>query len=109
MTKTKPMTDEWKEEIGSILDELIDSQKDFRNQTPLGKQTSVLIAHKKAVVLIDSILTQATSKAREEALDDMFLEIAKLAVPDERQPSAGDLHINMDDIHEIRKSLKRDK
>lgn len=37
-----------------------------------------------------------------EALDDMFLEIAKLADPDEGQFNPGNLETNMDDIHEIR-------
>jgi hypothetical protein len=88
---TKPMTDEW--------------QTIFLNagtEKGLG-DLSMMIG------VVSEIIAQATSKAREEALDDMFLEIAKLAVPDERQPSAGDLHVNMDDIHEIRKSLKKDK
>jgi hypothetical protein len=48
----------------------------------------------------------AVEKERERCLDDMFLEIAKLAEPDERQPSAGDLHTNMDEIYIIRDKIK---
>lgn len=50
-------------------------------------------------------LTLSESRVRGEALTDMFLEIAKLAEPDERQSSSGDLHTNMDDIWEIKKRL----
>lgn len=49
---------------------------------------------------------EATRKERERCLDKMFLEIAKLAEPDDRQPSAGDLHTNMDEIHKIRSKIK---
>lgn len=46
-------------------------------------------------------------KQYKKALSDMFLEIAKLAEPDERQPSAGDLKTNMDNIWEIKKKLEQ--
>lgn len=56
-----------------------------------------------------SLLHQSNERLVEdtykEALNDMFFEIANLAEPDERQPSAGDLNTNMDFIHEIRKKL----
>ena len=52
-------------------------------------------------------LSQAIVKAREETLNDFFLEIAKLAEPDERQPNPGELHTNMDDIFEIKEALSK--
>lgn len=58
---------------------------------------------------IEYLLTQSHQQGYKEGLDDMFLEIAELAEPDERQPSAGDLHTNMDDIYEIKKKLLKDK
>lgn len=62
---------------------------------------------------LEEVVSHSLAEARREeridsykkALDDMFLEICKLAEPDERQPSAGDLHTNMDDIHSIRTML----
>lgn len=53
-----------------------------------------------------SLISHIREEAYKSALDDMFLEIAKLAEPDERQASAGDLHTNMDNIHKIRVALK---
>jgi len=44
-------------------------------------------------------------KAYKSGLNNMFDELCKLAEPDERQPSAGDLNINLDDVHKIRTEL----
>lgn len=57
----------------------------------------------------NTIATKSVEESYKKALDDMFLEICKLAEPDERQPSAGDLNTNMDNIHDIRVKLSKPK
>lgn len=58
---------------------------------------------------IKSLISQSTQKAASEAyksgMNDLFLKIAGLAEPDERQPGAGELHTNLDDIYKIVASL----
>jgi len=71
---------------------------------------------------VESFLNQALTKAYEagqksrekeivevynKALGDMFIKIAELAEPDERQPNPGELHTNMDDIFEIKEALSK--
>ncbi len=65
----------------------------------------ILTNESRSIKRLDEVLTLSESRVRGEALTDMFLEIAKLAEPDERQSSSGDLHTNMDDIWEIKKRL----
>jgi hypothetical protein len=52
-------------------------------------------------------LATALEEQYKKALSDMFLAIAKLAEPDERQLSAGDLTTNMDNIWEIKVKLEK--
>ena len=65
--------------------------------------------YKDTYKLIENFIRHSVQEARaegyKEALNDMFDEIYKLAEPDERQPSSGDLHTNMDEMHNIRTKL----
>jgi hypothetical protein len=58
---------------------------------------------------IKDFIRQEKQRSYEDALSDYFLAIADLAEPDERQPSAGDLHTNMDDIFDIKNKLLKTK
>lgn len=49
----------------------------------------------------------AYAKGKADGADKMFLEIAKLAEPDERQFGAGCLNTHLDEIHKIRADLKQ--
>lgn len=100
-----------------ILDTIEQLNKEFGEYCPIAHKT---VVSKKLADFIKQALTksfEAGQKSREKeiadsynkALGDMFIKIAELAEPDERQPSAGDLHTNMDNIHEIRQSLSLTK
>ena len=56
---------------------------------------------------VKNFLATALEEQYKKALSDMFLAIAKLAEPDERQLSAGDLTTNMDNIWEIKVKLEK--
>jgi hypothetical protein len=58
---------------------------------------------------LSTIATKSAEESYKKALDDMFLEICKLAEPDERQPSAGDLNTHINNIHDIRVKLSKPK
>jgi hypothetical protein len=58
-------------------------------------------------IIDKNFLATALEEQYKKALSDMFLAIAKLAEPDERQLSAGDLTTNMDNIWEIKVKLEK--
>ena len=84
------------------------SREDFKNDTKEDEYNHYSQA-KAIVELFKKELATAHAVGRAEGykrgLDDMFIEIAHLAEPDERQFNAGDLKTNMDFIHEIRTKL----
>jgi hypothetical protein len=65
--------------IGEILDNLIDSQNDFRDTTPMGKHTQVLIALHQLLALFEAEL----EKEREKTLLE-FLVLKKIDIKAER-------------------------